>query len=98
MKSITKQSFDEIINKDTLTVVDFSATWCMPCRMLKPIMEKAELKIGKFNFYNLDVDEEEEMAKRKSETTLKVKEGLTGYLRKYAKMVSSADKVAIIDI
>ena len=41
---------------------------------------------------------DEEMAKRKAETTLKVKEGLTGYLRKYAKMVSSADKGAIIDI
>ena len=41
---------------------------------------------------------DEEMAKRKAETTLKAKEGLTGYLRKYAKMVSSADKGAIIDI
>ena len=41
---------------------------------------------------------EEEMAKRKAETTLKIKTNLTGYLKKYAKMVSSADKGAIIDI
>ena len=41
---------------------------------------------------------DEEMAKRKAETTLKVKTNLTGYLKKYAKMVSSADKGAIIDI
>jgi dihydroxy-acid dehydratase len=41
---------------------------------------------------------DEEMAKRKAETILKVKTNLTGYLRKYAKMVSSADKGAIIDI
>jgi dihydroxy-acid dehydratase len=41
---------------------------------------------------------DEEMAKRKETTTLKVKTGLTGYLKKYSKMVSSADKGAIIDI
>jgi dihydroxy-acid dehydratase len=41
---------------------------------------------------------DEEMAKRKAETILKVKTNLTGYLRKYAKMVSSAHKGAIIDI
>ena len=46
---------------------------------------------------NLNVSEEE-LAKRKAETTLKVKTGLTGYLKKYSKMVSSADKGAIIDI
>jgi dihydroxy-acid dehydratase len=49
--------------------------------------------------YSISLDvSEEEMAKRKAETTLKVKTNLTGYLRKYAKMVSSADKGAIIDI
>ncbi len=40
---------------------------------------------------------DEEMAKRKAETTLKVKTDLTGYLKKYAKLVSSADKGAIIE-
>ena len=40
---------------------------------------------------------DEEMAKRKSETTLKIKTNLTGYLKKYAKLVSSADKGAIIE-
>ena len=39
-----------------------------------------------------------EMEKRKAETTLKVKTGLEGYLKKYSKLVSSADKGAIIDI
>lgn len=40
---------------------------------------------------------EEEMAKRKAETVLKVKTDLTGYLKKYSKLVSSADKGAIIE-
>ena len=64
MKAITEQTFDDIINGDQLTVVDFSATWCMPCRMLKPILEKVETKMPEFAFYNLDVDDEEEIAKR----------------------------------
>ena len=64
MKEITKQNFDEIINKNALTIVDFSATWCMPCRMLKPILEKVEKKYEEFSFYALDVDDEEEIAKR----------------------------------
>ena len=46
---------------------------------------------------NLEVSEEE-LAKRKAETTLKVKKDIKGYLRKYAKSVSSADKGAVIEI
>jgi dihydroxy-acid dehydratase len=46
---------------------------------------------------NLEVSEEE-LAKRKAETTLKVKNDIKGYLRKYAKSVSSADKGAVIEI
>ena len=64
MKAITTQKFDETINSNALTVVDFSATWCMPCRMLKPILEKAENKFDEFKFFTLDVDDEEEIAKR----------------------------------
>ena len=49
--------------------------------------------------YKIDLNiSSEEMENRKAETTIKVKTGLTGYLKKYSKMVSSADKGAIIDI
>ena len=40
---------------------------------------------------------EEELAKRKAEMPIKKKENITGYLKRYAKMVSSADKGAIIN-
>ncbi len=40
---------------------------------------------------------DEELAKRKAETKIMVKEGITGYARRYAAMVSSADKGAIIN-
>lgn len=40
---------------------------------------------------------DEELAERKKTTKILVKENLTGYLKRYSKMVSSADKGAIIN-
>lgn len=64
MKNIKQEDFDDIINKDELTVVDFFATWCMPCRMLKPILEKIEQERKDIKFYELDVQECEQIAMR----------------------------------
>ena len=41
---------------------------------------------------------EEEMAKRKAETVIKTKPEIKGYLKKYAKMVTSADKGAVLTV
>ena len=53
--------------KEALTgkaVVDFSATWCGPCRMMAPVLEQiAEEKID-VKFFNVDVDENTELAIR----------------------------------
>ncbi len=56
--------FEEIISGKGLTVVDFSATWCMPCRMLAPILEQVAEKKDDVSFYNIDIDEYEDVAKR----------------------------------
>ena len=64
MDSVTELDFEEIINNKELTIIDFSATWCMPCRMLTPILEQVADKMINVNFYNLDIDENEEIAKR----------------------------------
>ncbi len=64
MEIINEKQFDKMIVKKGLVVVDFSATWCMPCRMLKPIMERVEEKLNDVKFYNVDIDESENIAKR----------------------------------
>ena len=44
--------------KAKVAVVDFSATWCGPCKMLAPIMEElSEEMAGQVEFYNADTDE-----------------------------------------
>lgn len=64
MESVNENNFDDIINGEDMTLIDFSAAWCMPCRMLKPILERVEDKFDDVYFYNLDIDESEEIAKR----------------------------------
>ena len=50
--------FIDKIKKEEISVIQFSASWCAPCKVLKPIMEKLsdEFK-DKANFYYADIDE-----------------------------------------
>jgi thioredoxin 1 len=56
--TLTDDNFDaEVLNSDIPVVVDFWATWCMPCRMFAPIFEKAAGEYeGRVKFGKLDTD------------------------------------------
>lgn len=57
------KNFDEFVG-DGLTVVDFWATWCGPCRMLAPVLDDVAESISEVKFGKVDVDNAPELAKR----------------------------------
>lgn len=61
-----KETTDQTFETDTakgLSVTDFWATWCGPCRMQGPVVEKLSDELaGKVNFTKLDVDKNQETA------------------------------------
>ncbi|SSD61107.1 probable Thioredoxin-2 [Saccharomycodes ludwigii] len=51
------EQFSKAINADKLVVVDFFATWCGPCKMIAPMIEKFAQEYTQADFYKVDVDE-----------------------------------------
>jgi len=51
MKEVDEKSFVEFVNSNNVVAVAFSAPWCMPCNMMKPVFEKLSLTqpIAKLN-------------------------------------------------
>ena len=61
--TISSENFENLRNGDKPLVVDFWATWCGPCRMVAPIIEKlAEKYDGQIVVGKCDVEENEDLA------------------------------------
>jgi thioredoxin 1 len=51
------KSFQELIEGEKPVLVDFSAEWCGPCKMLAPILKEVAQKVGnKVSIIKVDVD------------------------------------------
>lgn len=57
------EKFNEIISGEQLTLVDFFATWCGPCKMMHPILEQLKEKMGDdIRILKVDVDKNEALS------------------------------------
>lgn len=65
-REIDEQEFQTlVVERGGLSVVDFSAPWCGPCRMLEPILgELATEHAGSVEFWKVDVDRSPTLAIR----------------------------------
>ena len=53
----------KVLEAEKPVMVDFSATWCGPCKMLDPVLEELAADYGEtFDFYSVDVDQNSDLA------------------------------------
>lgn len=59
----TKEEFKTLLQEKGVILVDFFATWCGPCKMIGPVIEKVAGKYeGKVKVVKIDIDQEKELA------------------------------------
>ena len=57
------EKLSDIIQSSQLTMVDFYATWCGPCRMMHPVLEQLKKELGdSIRIVKVDVDKNEAVA------------------------------------
>ena len=63
IQEIMSAHFEEVVLKSEKPVlVDFNATWCGPCRMLKPILEEVAEEREDVTIVGIDIDQNMDMA------------------------------------
>ncbi|WP_039921381.1 thioredoxin family protein [Amycolatopsis decaplanina] len=65
--TVTSANYAEVMNisKQKLVIMDFGATWCPPCRQMKPVIERLAGEYGgRFLLGEVDVDQSRDLSSR----------------------------------
>ena len=62
---VTDDSFQaEVLESEQPVLVDFTAAWCPPCRVMKPVLDELAAERPDIRVVQLDVDEHQQAAAR----------------------------------
>ena len=62
---IQDSEFEQLLTSEVPVVVDYTATWCGPCRVISPFIDKlAEEYEGRAKVVKIDIDQNKENAKK----------------------------------
>ena len=64
VQELTYDNFEEF-TKDGIVLIDFFADWCMPCKMMAPVLDELSEKFkGKAKIGKVDVQAEQELSQK----------------------------------
>ncbi|MDR3151870.1 MAG: thioredoxin [Bifidobacteriaceae bacterium] len=59
---LTEENFAEITEKSQSIIIDFWASWCVPCQQFSPIFEKMAEQYPQIQFAKIDVDDNKDLS------------------------------------
>lgn len=60
--ALTEENFEQTVTGTGITLVDWWASWCGPCRMFGPIFEAASEQHGDITFGKIDTEDQQGLA------------------------------------
>ncbi len=62
---ITSANFEsEVLQSDKPVLLDFWASWCMPCRMLSPVVDEVAKENSQYKVGKVNVDQQLDLAQK----------------------------------